>query len=118
MKSINTLEAKAAFDKGTQFIDVREVFEHDEVRIPGSILIPLSEMNSRYKEIPKADSVVIYCHTGSRSTTLLFQLNSMGYDNLINLEGGIMNWMLQQHPVQRGNQKVENNSPINHVDIA
>ena len=76
INNIDSDMGKQEFDKGTEFIDVREHYEFSEFRIPGSRLIPMSEMNARWQEIPKDKDVVIYCRTGSRSSSLVFQLHS------------------------------------------
>jgi len=102
MKNINAQQAKREFDNGTEFIDVREQDEFNEIRIPGAKLIPMSEMNARWQEIPKDKDVVVYCHVGSRSASLVFQLNSMGYTNLLNLKNGIYEWYQNQFPVETG----------------
>ncbi len=102
INNINADQAKEEFDNGTGFIDVRELNEFVEVRIPGSKLIPMSEMNARFQEIPKDKEVVVYCRSGSRSASLLFQLNSMGYENLLNLKDGIIEWHQKQYPMESG----------------
>ena len=102
IKNINADQAKEEFDKGTEFIDVREYDEFVEVRIPGSKLIPMSEMNARIQEIPKDVDVVVYCRSGARSANLLSQLYPMGYENLVNLKDGIIEWSQKQYPVESG----------------
>jgi rhodanese-related sulfurtransferase len=102
IKNINADQAKEEFDKGTEFIDVREYNEFVQVRIPGSKLIPMSEMNARYQEFPKDKDVVVYCRSGARSASLLFQLSSMGYENLYNLKDGIIEWHQKQYPMESG----------------
>ena len=102
IKNINADQAKEEFDKGTEFIDVREQNEFIEVRIPGAKLIPMSEMNARFQEFPKERPVVVYCRSGSRSASLLFQLYSMGYENLLNLGSGIIEWHQKQYPMESG----------------
>lgn len=101
-KNFDADQAKAEYDKGTEFIDIREQDEYDEVRIPGAKLIPLSMMNSRWQELPKDKDAVIYCRSGSRSASLLFQLSTMGYDNLINLANGIIEWHEKEYPLESG----------------
>jgi rhodanese-related sulfurtransferase len=101
-KNINAIEAKEHFDKKTEFLDIREEFENEEIRIPGSKLIPMSELNKRWQEIPQDKEVVVYCRTGNRSAVLLGQLASMGFDKLINMEGGIVEWYKNQFPVETG----------------
>ena len=70
------------------------------VRIPETELIPMSEMQNRWNEIPKDEDVVIYCRTGNRSGNLIFQLIQQGYDNLFNLDGGIVEWHQNNFPVE------------------
>ena len=93
-------EAKAEYDKQTEFIDVREPDEFAEARIPGAKLIPMSEMNNRVTEIPNDKDVVIYCRTGNRSAYLVSILEQNGYHNLINLAGGIVSWYEEGFPVE------------------
>lgn len=103
-KNYDAQQAKAEYDKGTEFIDIREQYEYDEIRIPGAKLIPMSMMNARWQELPKDKDVIIYCRTGSRSASLLFQLSSMGYSNLINMSNGIVEWYEKEFPVEFGNE--------------
>jgi len=70
-------------------IDVREPYEHEEDNIGGK-LIPMSELGARVNEIPKEGDVVLYCRTGSRSSYAVQALSQNGWNNLINLQGGIM----------------------------
>jgi len=101
-KNISVEQAREAFDKGIEFIDIREPEEFDQVRIPGARLIPMSQMNSRLQELPKETDAVVYCRSGSRSAYLLAQLSAHGYGNLMNLHGGIIDWYEAQNPVEEG----------------
>lgn len=102
IKNINVHEAKEHFDKKTEFLDIREKYENQEIRIPGAILIPMSELNARWQEISKEKEVVVYCRVGNRSASLLGQLADMGYTNLLNMEGGIVDWNNNEFPVEQG----------------
>ena len=73
-------------------VDVREKFEYDICRIPGSILIPLGELPSRMSELDSADDIVLQCKTGGRSAKALKLLREAGFSKLSNLEGGITAW--------------------------
>jgi len=103
-RNINADEAKKEYDNGTLFIDVREQMEFDEVRIPGATLIPMSQIQNRWQEIPQDKEVLIYCRSGSRSANLVSQLAQMGYSKLMNLGNGIIEWHQQQYPVESGSQ--------------
>ncbi len=93
-------EARKRHEAGTLFVDVREPDEYAQVRIPGSILIPMSELNERYNEIPEDREVIIYCRSGNRSRQVVDAFREqLGYTNLLNLEGGILAWYDSGYPV-------------------
>ena len=81
-------------------IDVREQDEFDEVNLAGK-LIPMSELESRWQEIPKEGTVYIYCRSGRRSRTAIQFLKTKGYSNCINLTGGILSWLNEVNPEGR-----------------
>ena len=104
IRNIDTDKAKEHYDNKVEFLDIREQDEFDQARIPGSTLLPMSQINSRWQEIPKDKEVVVYCRTGNRSAVLLGQLAQMGYTNLMNLEKGIVDWHQKQYPVEFGEE--------------
>lgn len=70
-------------------LDVREPWEFELARIEGSTLIPMSQLQQRYTELdPDAETVVI-CHHGTRSAHVAQALKRAGFENVLNLEGGI-----------------------------
>ncbi len=74
-----------------QLIDVREPFEY-EIKNIGGELIPLGNILENVRKISKTKPVVIHCKSGSRSKKVIEQLQSLGFDNLFNLVGGIDNY--------------------------
>jgi len=91
---ISVQELKRKIDAKDKFelVDVREKFEYDICRIPGSKLIPLGELASRMSELDSADDIVLQCKTGGRSGKALKLLREAGFSKLTNLEGGIEAW--------------------------
>jgi rhodanese-related sulfurtransferase len=79
-------------------IDVREKWENDLCRIPGSLLIPLGDLPQRSSELPKDRTIVLHCHHGGRSSRATAWLRQHGYDNAFNLKGGIHAWSLRIDP--------------------
>ncbi len=73
-------------------LDVRTPEEHKEQNIPGSILIPLNELEARHGELSKDKTILIYCRSGSRSAVASDLLTAKGFKNLYNLKGGILSW--------------------------
>ncbi|HVK38410.1 MAG TPA: molybdopterin-synthase adenylyltransferase MoeB [Candidatus Kapabacteria bacterium] len=72
-------------------IDVREPNEYEVANLGGT-LVPLSELQARYDEIPREGRVIVHCKAGVRSARAIDFLQQQGYDNLENLEGGITAW--------------------------
>ena len=56
-------EVKAILDSGQPvvFVDTRSQAAWEAARIPGSLSIPLAEVESRYTELPKDKQLVLYC---------------------------------------------------------
>ncbi len=99
---ITPVELKARLDAGeTPFIlDVREPNEYQINRIPGSTLIPLGELPRRYQELPKDREIVAQCKMGGRSAKAMDFLKSVGFTNVKNLRGGILEWIDKVDPSQ------------------
>ena len=74
-------------------LDVRNLDEYESCRIEGSVLIPMSNIPTNVKHIPKDKAVVVYCHHGFRSASVIEYLSqNHGFTNLQNLMGGINAW--------------------------
>ncbi len=59
---ISVEEAKARFDAGTAiFVDVRGSREYAAGHIPNAVLIPLPDLDERYRELPKDAEIITYC---------------------------------------------------------
>lgn len=71
-------------------LDVRFAHEHEYVALPGSVLIPLPELEERADELEalRARPVVVYCHHGVRSLDGAAFLRALGLD-AVSLRGGI-----------------------------
>lgn len=76
-------------------LDVREPFERRMAVILPSIHIPMEEILSRTKEIPRNRGVVVFCHTGVRSMMVAGYLESLGFTSVENLSGGIDAWSVE-----------------------
>lgn len=79
-------------------LDVREQHEFDICRIAGATLIPMREVPQRLAEVPTDVPVVCICHHGGRSMQVAMFLASRGFDNVINLTGGVHRWAQDVDP--------------------
>jgi len=73
-------------------LDVREQNEWDIAHIEGAHLIPLSVLETDYKDIPKDEPVYCYCKMGGRSARAVEFLKSKGWSNVVNIKGGFQAW--------------------------
>jgi len=85
-----------------QLIDVREIAEWEEARLPGTINIPMSEFQTRMDEIDEGATIVLVCRTGGRSQMAGEFLVGSGYDNVYNLLEGTMGWLRRELPAEQG----------------
>ncbi|WNF21365.1 rhodanese-like domain-containing protein [Mesobacillus jeotgali] len=74
-----------------EVVDVREVSEVAEGKIPGAIHIPLGLLEFRMNELDKNKTYVMVCRSGGRSSRASQFLEYYGY-NVINMQGGMMAW--------------------------
>lgn len=82
-------------------IDVREPEEYDAGHIPGITLIPMNEVAARLGEIPTDKKVILTCRSGNRSGQVAQFLREQGYDNVHNMQGGILAWQAAGFPVEK-----------------
>jgi len=81
-------------------VDVREPNEYQINRIPGSELIPLGDIPKRYGELNPEDELVMQCKSGVRSGKAADFLRSVGFKRVLNLKGGILDWIDKVDPSQ------------------
>jgi len=79
-------------------IDVREPFEFEIARLPNARLFPLGKIATDFNEIPRQETAVVICKSGVRSARAIEFLRGHGFDNLLNLEGGMDAWREQVDP--------------------
>lgn len=86
-------------------LDVREPEEYtgELGHIQGSILIPLKDLTSRAEELEKYKDrhVIAVCRAGVRSTTAAAILTGLGFEQVSNLKGGMLDWNNHNLPVER-----------------
>jgi sulfur-carrier protein adenylyltransferase/sulfurtransferase len=99
---ITALELKKRLDRGDKLtiVDVREPNEFQINRMPGAILIPLGEIPRRYAELDPDSELIMQCKTGARSGRAADYLRTVGFKRVLNLKGGILDWIDKVDPSQ------------------
>ena len=84
-----------AKDENAFILDVRTDDEVAEGYIPNSTHIDIYLGQGFIDELNKLDkskNYYVYCRSGNRSGQACAIMNSIGFENTLNLEGGFMNW--------------------------
>jgi molybdopterin/thiamine biosynthesis adenylyltransferase/rhodanese-related sulfurtransferase/molybdopterin converting factor small subunit len=99
---ISAVELKKRLDRGDRLtiLDVREPNEYQINRIAGSVLIPLGDVPKRYHELDPNEEVITQCKVGGRSAKAADFLRSVGFKKVLNLTGGIVDWIDKVDPSQ------------------
>ncbi|MGC1514609.1 MAG: rhodanese-like domain-containing protein [Maribacter sp.] len=82
-------------DGNSVILDVRTDIELEEGYIPNSINIDIykgQEFMDALEKLDKSKNYYVYCRSGNRSGQACAIMNSIGFENAYNLEGGFMNW--------------------------
>ncbi len=101
MQEITVQELKQLIDSGAigkeyVLLDVRNPNEYDIAQIPGSVLIPLPDIENgsgveQVKDLLNGHKLIAHCKMGGRSAKAIGILKSAGIDG-INVKGGITAW--------------------------
>ncbi|WP_100333692.1 rhodanese-like domain-containing protein [Bacillus alkalisoli] len=86
-------------NKEMVILDVRTPQEYNEGHIPGSILIPLQELESRLGELDKNEKYLIVCRSGNRSAQASELLVANGFKNISHMQGGMLEW---KYDIEKG----------------
>ena len=86
------LEAELGGSNPPVLVDVRTESEFSGGHIPGAVNVPLDRLGGIGRAGPKESNFVVYCHSGTRSSSAQRALAGMGYASVRNLRGGIAGW--------------------------
>jgi len=79
-------------NKDVILLDVRDDSELEICRIENALHIPMNEIPERCEALPLDRPLIVFCHHGMRSMNVLHYLESRGFENVINMGGGIHAW--------------------------
>src|SRR5271154_3441953 len=92
MISVRELADMRSAGRKHTVLDVREARELDVCRLEGALHIPMAEISARTDDLPTDQLLVVICHHGARSQMVVDFLRNAGFDNAVNLDGGIEAW--------------------------
>lgn len=102
VKEICPTSTQKWIKEGALLVDVREPDEVAalEFDVEDILQIPLSQFEERYLEIPKNRKVVMVCKSGARSLRAAGFLINHGYENVVNMQFGLVRWVQKGFPVK------------------
>jgi rhodanese-related sulfurtransferase len=99
-------EVKRRMDGGDKFllIDVREESEYAKDHLPDAIHLGKGILERDIEvKVPDLDApMILYCGGGYRSALAADNLQKMGYQNVISMDGGIRGWREKGYPLTKG----------------
>lgn len=95
---VDPAEAKEAIERGAVLLDVREPHEWKNGHAPKARHIPLSQLGSRAKELPRNREILVVCRSGARSARAAKMLSAQRGD-VANVKGGMGAWARHGLPV-------------------
>ncbi len=105
MQEMTVQELKELLDSGAEdfvLLDVRNPNEYEIAKIPGSVLVPLPDIESgqgieQVKELVNGHRLIAHCKLGGRSAKALSILKDAGIEGT-NVKGGITAWSREVDP--------------------
>lgn len=95
VRKISQLEAKRLMDtrQDMLIIDVRSKEEYHGGHIKGAKHLPVDQIHEKNLSLlpDKNQMILVYCHSGGRSSIAAGKLVKLGYHNVYDF-GGVMTW--------------------------
>jgi len=85
-----------------QVLDVREEDEVKAKRISGTTWIPYGELKKRLGELDKKKEIAVHCESGLRSYKACLKLQHEGFENVKNVDGGMLCWCYDLESENKG----------------
>jgi sulfur-carrier protein adenylyltransferase/sulfurtransferase len=102
IEELDVAQARDEIERGEAvLLDTREPHEFEDSHLEGATLVPPATVSERIEELvpDRSQRVILYCRTGSRSARAADQLQTLGYENVANVAGGIEAWQELDLPV-------------------
>jgi molybdopterin/thiamine biosynthesis adenylyltransferase/rhodanese-related sulfurtransferase len=102
IQEISPAEAAKELEAGgVALVDTREPHEYEEAHIDGGRLVPPGLLRDEIESVVPDHSqrVLVYCRSGNRSAKAAAEMAELGYEDVVNVEGGILAWQEEGLPV-------------------
>jgi phage shock protein E len=104
IRALPAEEAAARLEvPGAVVLDVRTPGEYVQAHLPGAINIDFygPTLRAELEELDRDAPVLLYCRSGQRSGNLHPLLTELGFRDVVDVRGGIIEWVNAELPVDR-----------------
>lgn len=100
---VHELKSKMESESDCCLIDVRELEEWHDIRIPGALHIPKDQISViiQTKVVDPDKPVYLHCRSGVRSLYAAQCMIDLGYQQVYSVNGGIMEWAMYGYPIEQ-----------------
>ncbi|MBL6279597.1 rhodanese-like domain-containing protein [Micromonospora fiedleri] len=104
---VATARALIANNPDTLIVDVRTPGEYDSAHVPGSINLPLDQVDAHLGRIVEdaGGRMLLICQSGARATQACTKLANAGLPAATVVTGGMNAWITAGGPVERGRER-------------
>jgi len=87
---------------GLVILDIRTPEEFDEVRLGGAVNVDYygTDFADQLDTLDKNTPYVMYCRSGNRSSDAVKTMKDLGFTEVYEIDGGIVNWIESGYPVE------------------
>lgn len=87
-------EKEAANNKNAVILDVRTADEYSSGHLENAVNVDFNapDFRSRLETLDKSKKYLVYCRSGARSFNACNIMSQTGFDQVVNMQGGIMSW--------------------------
>jgi len=105
--SANELHRLVRGDKPVQIVDVRSEAEWRRSHIPGAVSAPIGALKHRLTalQLDAHQPIIAICLSAHRSIPAVRLLRARGFENAVQLKGGMLAWWRQHYPTERARQR-------------
>jgi rhodanese-related sulfurtransferase len=105
--SANELHRLMGGDKPVQIVDVRSAAEWRRSHIPGAVSVPIGGLKRRLAslQLDAHQPIIAICLSAHRSIPAVRLLRARGFDNAVQLKGGMLAWWRQHYPTERASER-------------
>jgi phage shock protein E len=88
---------------GLVVLDIRTPEEYDTARLADAVNVDFydTDFADQLDELDKNDPYVMYCNSGNRSSEAVKTMKDLGFVEVYEIDGGIVNWFKSGYPVEQ-----------------